>query len=320
MPLVATPPLRTAKLCSVLPSNGLSTRTARAAPQAPPIAMSPAQSSAKLACPRSPAASTSANRPFARPPLSMPHAGGTSHDARPQVDLQPTPAGVGARLCRPAHGCERERGRQRQGLAEVALVACVHDLPHQRRVDEAAGQPCGQARGDDEAREQRAHGHLATRIVVQSRQLAVGQKPREAHVPALQRASRPQRGLLRRASPIRAGHVQRARRPEAVEALDVLARAHHDCEVVTVLAASLDSLELDFAEPDPLDVDSLALDSPELDSPSSIRPSSIRLRSIRPSRIRRNWIRRTSRRSHQRLSRPRPTNCSSPRWSCVRPM
>src|SRR5207302_2235664 len=114
------------------------------------------------------------------------------------------------------------------------------------------------------------------RIAVERRELAVGEEAREAHVPRREVAPRALRGLARAVRARIAGHEHNALRAEALESLARLARARHDCFVVTELAAvspleddePLGSLEpdgsaLEDPEPDDVPVDS-ELEDPEL--------------------------------------------------------
>ena len=76
MPLVAKAPSRTRSSWTGSPPNGSSTRTSRARPALPPMRRSPQQSTAYAGWLASSAASRSASRPLAMPPLSIATPGG----------------------------------------------------------------------------------------------------------------------------------------------------------------------------------------------------------------------------------------------------
>jgi len=183
-----------------------------------------------------------------------------------EVDFELPPAPRRRRGGGLAGGRKRERGGERERLAQIAGVAGALELSYERAVDEAAAQRPRLAHGLREARHQRAHRHRLARVAVQARELAAGLEAREALMPCKQRAPDQRRGLVRRASLPGADHQRRAARAEAVELLDRLALGAHDCDVVTAAAPELDSPDSPVLVDSLAPVDSLAL----VDSPADV--------------------------------------------------
>jgi hypothetical protein len=166
---------------------------------------------------------------------------GARHARRARVHVDLAPARAPARGAGRSLGGERERELQRQWPAQVAHVADVLDLVEQRAVHQPFRAHRREHHRFGQPRHQRAHSHGARRVLVEQRQLAVGQKARELVVPFAQAPLGSIGSLARQALWQVAFHQHLARGAKASEGAP---RLHgHDCDVVTAdgLLVELDS-------------------------------------------------------------------------------
>jgi len=166
--------------------------------------------------------------------------------ARIHVELAPTRP----LPCRGGRAPRRERQRelQRQRPAQVAHVAAVLDLVEQRTVDQPSRAQRRQHHSFGQSRHQRTDHDGVARVLVEQRQLAVGQKARELVVPFPQAALRKIGGIAGAAPRGVACHQHLTRGAEALKRTLCLHVRAHDCEVVTA-----DGLLLGLLDDEPLD-------------------------------------------------------------------